>query len=325
MYDIITIGEMLIDFTPYMTVKYEKQVFQQNPGGAPANVACVMARLGLKASFIGKVGKDQFGLACKNALRDAGVDTSNLILSDKHLTTLAFVSLDSGGNRDFAFYRNNTTADVNLTDSDIKEGIWEQAKVFHFGSVALTHEPAKSAILNTIERAKKSGVIISYDPNLRLPLWKSSDEAKSIILETLKYADILKLSDEEFVFLFGTQDEAHIAQKLKTDYNIKLLAITKGSKGSAIYHNGKVYNGFAYDVETIDTTGAGDSFAAGLLYHIIKIGKSIDQICDYEVSEMLDFSNALGSLVTTKKGAISAIPTIDEIEHCMKNTKKLQL
>jgi fructokinase len=321
MYDFISIGEILIDFTPYQDGVSKAPLFQQNPGGAPANVACVMAKLGKKAAFIGKVGDDSFGASCKQALMDAGVDSRHLVASKKFGTTLAFVVLKPGGDRDFSFYRNETTADVNLLPEDIDPRLYSDAKVFHFGSVALTQEPSRSTVFHAISEAKRQGALISYDPNLRPPLWKSMDEAKVMILKGIPYADVLKISDEEYTFLFGDEPEEVVGKRLNEQ--TPFVLITKAKAGCTAYVNGARYDSQAYDVKTIDTTGAGDSFLAGILYHLVNCGKPIASLTPDEIRHMLDFSNALGSLVTTKRGAIAAIPTFEEIETCMAEVSRL--
>ncbi len=322
MFDFVSIGEMLIDFTPYGT-DGGPTLYQPNPGGAPANVASVVAKLGLHSAFVGKVGNDVFGLSCKEALQNAGVCAEHLVLTSDYPTTLAFVTLLPGGNREFSFYRNHLTADVSLKKEDLSESSYKNTRIFHFGSVSLTEDPEKSTVLYAVEEAKKAGAIISYDPNLRLPLWKSADEAKKTILDTLHYADILKLSEEEVEFLFGEVEDHQICKELSQRHGIKLILITKAADGCYAYVNGRDYHSYAYDLNTIDTTGAGDSFLAGVVYRLLQSGKDIGDLSDGDVSEMLDFANALGSLVTTKKGAIPAIPTIEEINRCMEMEQKL--
>lgn len=315
MFDFVSIGEILIDFTP----NNELYTFKQNTGGAPANVASVLAKLGCNTAFVGKVGDDIFGRDCKKVLSSTGVNTNYLILSNQYPTTLAFVCLNEDGNRDFAFYRNNT-ADINLTEDDINSSCYTDTKYFHFGSVSLTSEPSKTTVLNTVKKAKENGCIISYDPNLRLALWKSKSDAKETILNTLKYADILKLSEEEAEFLFDEKDCKKVCQMIYQKYNLPIIAITLADKGCYTLINGKVYASKAYKLNTIDTTGAGDAFWAGILYNLIKFNKNLHQLQENEIKYMLDFANAIGSLVTTKKGAIPAIPELNEIIYCMENS-----
>ncbi len=317
MFDFVGIGEILIDFTPCDSVG----TFKQNTGGAPANVSSVLAKLGCNSAFIGKVGNDQFGLGCKKTLDDIGVNTDNLIVDNEHPTTLAFVCLDESGNRSFAFYRDNT-ADVNLDIKDVKDECYN-AKYFHFGSVALTAEPSKSAVIKAVKKAKQNKCIISYDPNLRLNLWKTAEKAKQAILDTLEYADILKLSEEEAEFLFDTKDYKQVCKIINEKYNTPFIVVTLAEKGSYALINNKEYESKAYKLNTIDTTGAGDSFWAGVVYNLIKLDKAISELNDEEINHMLDFASAVGSLVTTKKGAIPAIPTLEQIVDCMKNSEKI--
>lgn len=322
MFDFMSIGEILIDFAPFGAK--EDRAFQQNPGGAPANVACVLSKLGCKTAFIGKVGKDAFGQSCKQALESVGVCTDYLIEDEQHPTTLAFVCLDESGNREFSFYRDRT-ADVNLNDDDFETFKQEKASFFHFGSVSLTAEPSKTTVLKAVRNAKDLGMLISYDPNLRLPLWPDAETAKSAILETIGLADILKISEEEAFFLFGIEDCEEACRYIFDTYHIPFIIITRGPKGCVAMMNQKLYPSYAYDLKTIDTTGAGDSFLAGVLYHIITKQKDVSSMNDQEIEEMFDFANAVGSLVTTKKGAIPAIPTAEEIAFCIANEPKLML
>lgn len=322
MFDVISIGEILIDFTPFKSTESSNLLFQQNPGGAPANVSCVMAKLGKKAGFIGKVGNDSFGKARKAALEEAGCDSQYLVMSEEFGTTLAFVTLSPDGNRDFSFYRNETTADVNLLLSDIPEAVYSNGRIFHFGSVSLSQEPSRSTVLAAVKKAKSVGAIISYDPNLRPPLWKSLEEAKSVILDALPLADIVKISDEEQRFLFGEEPEDSIGERLCAS-GVSMLVITKAKAGCTAYINGQRYDSKAYNVKTIDTTGAGDSFWAGILLKLLEADKKPANLSEEEIKAMLDFSNALGSLVTATRGAIAAIPTMEEIESCIANTPKI--
>lgn len=320
MFDFISIGEILIDFAPYGAK--EDRLFQQNPGGAPANVASVLSKLGLKTAFVGKVGKDAFGFSCKKALDDVGVSTEYMPLSEEYPTTLAFVNLDESGNRSFSFYRKNT-ADVNLSSEDIKPLAKLDAKFFHFGSVSLTAEPSKTTVLEAVKQAKARGSIISYDPNLRLPLWESAESAKQVILDTIGLADVLKISEEEAEFLFGEVDCKQAADIIEETYQIPFIIITRGPKGCFARVNGKDYHSYAYDLKTVDTTGAGDSFLAGVLYQWLQSGKQVSELTEEELNYFFDFANATGSLVTTKKGAIPAVPSLEQILECMEKEPKL--
>ena len=282
----------------------------------------MLAKLGCKAAFIGKIGNDPFGQACKAALESVKVCTDYMPVSEHCPTTLAFVCLDENGNREFSFYRDNT-ADVNLNLDDI-EGVRDVKSIFfHFGSVSLTAEPARTATLQAVVHAKKNGSIITYDPNLRLPLWKSAELAKQEILDAMKYADVLKISEEEALFLFGTDDCEQAAKIIAEQYQIPFIILTRGPKGCYAYVNGKGYQSYAYDLKTVDTTGAGDSFLAGVLYNWLSLNKTLEELTGDEIDHMFDFANATGSLVTTKKGAIPAIPSVEEILECMAKEPKL--
>ena len=323
MIDVVSIGDVVIDFSPSGKGRMGNPLFEMNPGGAPANVACVMAKLGRKAAFIGKVGRDSFGYACKKALEDAGCDASHLVFSDKEHTTLAFVTLSPDGDRDFSFYRNHTTADVNLTIDDIPEEIYGDARFFHFGSVSQTQEPSRTTMTEAVKKARAAGAVVSYDPNLRERLWGDLGEAKEIILSSLPLCDMLKISGEEKDFLFGEMDEDLVGEKLNNEYGIPFAVITKGKEGCTAFVQGRRFDSPAYDVKTIDTTGAGDSFWAGIMLTLLEKDKRPEELTDGEMTEMLRFANALGSLVTTKRGAIAAIPERNEIDALIASGKTL--
>lgn len=314
-----------MDCVPYSVPQIDKPLYQMNPGGAPANVACVLAKLGHSAGFIGRVGNDVFGKECITALYDCGVDTSNLLTSENEPTTLAFVCLNSDGNRSFSFYR-TATADVGLSRKQLENIDFPTARVFHFGSVSLTINPSREATLYAVERAKKAGSIISFDPNLRLPLWLNSgksEEARKEILSAAPLADIIKLSEEEGEFLFGLTDPQEICRRAETEFNSVMVVVTQAEKGCTCSIKGKIYHAQAYSVNTIDTTGAGDSFFGGMLHCLLQSGKRPEQLTDEEARYMLSFANATGSLATAKKGAIPAIPSIAEIEDCISAAQRL--
>lgn len=322
MYDIIALGESLIDFSPNGTNEMGMLQFVRNPGGAPANVLAMFAKLGGKTAFIGKVGNDEFGKFLTATMKNAGIDVSAVAISEDIPTTLAIVQLTESGDRSFSFYR-KPGADIMLSADDLNKEMLSHCNVFHFGSVSLTDEPSRSATLKAAAIAKDSGTIISYDSNYRPPLWKSENEAKRVILEGLKLADIVKVSYEEMVLLTGKNDLKAGAEKL-AQYGAVLVIITMGIKGA--YYFTKTSCGLlnTYDVKTVDTTGAGDAFFGAVLWKLK--GKSLDEISKISAdkwSHILDFANAAGSLTTTKKGAIPAMPNLFEIEDCMKKVKKI--
>jgi len=316
MYDIVAVGECLIDFVSKESGNSGTLLYEGNPGGAPANVLAAAAKLGLKTAFIGKVGSDQFGSLLKNTLDSSQIDTSSLVMSDEFNTTLAFVSLDKTGNRSFCFYR-KATADVNLTEDEINFDLIKQAKIFHFGSVSLTEEPSRGATLAAVRFAKDNNITVSYDPNLRERLWKSLDEAKSEILKGMEFADIVKVSDEELRFLTGVDGIEQGMQVLYAKYHLAFLAVTMGPKGCCCMCGETIRSTPTFDVPCVDTTGAGDSFWGALLYQVIQSGKPFSEYSEEDLVRLMDFSNAAGSLTTTKKGAIPALPTEHEIIACI--------
>ncbi len=315
MYDVTAMGELLIDFTPAGKNEQGAELFSRNPGGAPANVAAMVARLGAKAAFMGKVGNDSFGQFLKSTLEEAHVDVSGLITDGDYLTTLAFVQLDSKGDRSFSFYRKNG-ADIMFTEGDIKKGVIDNTKIFHFGSVSLTSEPCRSATLAAVRYAKEQGKIISYDPNYRPLLWDSPERAKAEILSAIPFADILKVSHEETEFLFGESDPAKAVEKLKGP---SLILVSLGPDG-AFYSTAQAQNTLpTYDVKTVDTTGAGDSFLGSVLYRLKDLKASeISQLSKEFLDDVLDFANAAGSLSTTAIGAIPSMPDLAAVENCRK-------
>lgn len=321
MFDVVALGELLIDFTPVGHTPAGSPVFEANPGGAPANVLAAVSKLGGKSAFIGKVGDDQFGHFLEEVLKSHGIDTAGLSFSDSVNTTLAFVHLDQKGERSFSFYR-NPGADIMLDVQDIKPEIIADTRIFHFGSLSLTHEPARSATLHALNLAKKKNKVISFDPNWRPPLWKDDAAAREGMFLGLQSADILKLSEEEMEFLTGEQDLEKGSGKL-FDMGIKLVLVTMGEKGCFYRCSSGTGSVKAYDVRVLDTTGAGDAFMGALLYGICKRGILLDEINVQELEGILDFASAAGGLCTTKRGGIPAMPTLEEVRLCVKNIKKL--
>lgn len=322
MKDFMSIGEIVIDFAPFPLEGIENTLFQMNPGGAPANVACVLSRMGNSAGVIAEVGNDIFGQSCIKAIRQCGVDVSNIIVSGEHNTTLTFVCLSENGDRSFFFYRDNT-ADVSMSVSDLHKIPFEESRIFHFGSVSQTQEPARSATLWAVNKAKKAGSIISYDPNLRLQLWPSEEEARQVVLDSIPLVDILKISEEEGDFLFHSANPKEICRIAVKKYGLKTVILTRAAKGCMCYIAGKLWESKAYDVNTIDTTGSGDAFVGGFLHCLLQNGGEMEHLREEDIIYMMDFANATGSLTSTKKGAIPAIPTIEEVNHCMATVKRL--
>lgn len=322
-FDVIALGELLIDFTPTGKSEAGFPVFECNPGGAPPNVLTAVTRLGGTGAFIGKVGSDELGKLLIKTLQKENINTESLYTDKEIGTTLAFVTLDNAGNRSFSFFR-NPGADIMLNENEIDGELIKRGKIFYYGSLSCTQNPSKGATLKAIDIAKKNGLIISFDPNLRLSLWKKDEEAKKTILNLMQYADIVKLSDDEFEFLTDKPDYEKHASEFMQKYSIKLMFVTLGAKGAfyALGENqGKLQT---YDVKVVDTTGSGDSFMGACLYKICTFGKNIDDMTDAEIKEIVDFANASGSMASTKKGGIPSIPTLDNVMYCIKNTKKLE-
>lgn len=320
MFDVIALGELLIDFTPAGKSQAGNELFEKNPGGAPANVLTAVSKLGGSSAFIGKVGNDQFGHFLKGVLDKNNIETKGLKFSDEYNTTLAFVHLDENGDRSFSFYR-KPGADTMLEEKEIEYDLIDEAKIFHFGSLSMTNEPSKTATIKAAKYAKEKGKIISYDPNWRPPLWKDEQTAKEGMLIGLKYADILKISGEEHEFLTGEKDLC-AGTKMLFDQGIKLIIVTLGSDGC--FYRCKAGIGYlnGYNVKAVDTTGAGDAFLGGLLYCICKKEIDINNAVKGDIEDILDFSNAVGALCVSKRGAIPGIPSLEDVMNLYKGDKK---
>lgn len=309
--DVTALGELLIDFTENGTSAQGNPILEVNPGGAPCNVLAMLQKLGKQTAFIGKVGDDMFGRQLTEAVSSVGVDTRALLVDKEVHTTLAFVHTYPDGDRDFSFYR-NPGADMMLTKDDVDEDLIRSSRIFHFGTLSSTHEGVREATRYAIEVAREAGVLISFDPNLRPPLWSSLDDAKREIEYGLGKCDILKISDNEVEFLFGTTDYDLGAKLLKEKYNIPLILITLGPNGSrAYYKDMRVEVAPFLQEKTIETTGAGDTFCASSLNYILEHG--LDNLTEENLTELLTFANAAASLITTKKGALKVMPEKEEV------------
>lgn len=305
MFDIAALGEILIDFTPLVADGSEK-AFVQNPGGAPANVLAVVAKRGGNAAFIGKVGRDTFGEYLKNVLEDFGIDTRALVFDAEHNTTLAFVSLDKNGDREFSFYR-RFGADLFLEKKDVDLSVVTSAKIFHFGSLSLTDEPARSATEYAIKRASLSGATITFDPNYRAMLWESPEKAAEVIREFVPKADVIKISREEAVLITGKENIADAAAELEA-MGPKIVLLTDGANGAYYRYKGETVYVPAIPVDTIDTTGAGDIFFGTFLSEIIRRNKTNLKLDRDELSACVRSATVSAAISTTKKGAIPSIP-----------------
>ena len=316
-YDVTALGELLIDFTENGISAQGNPLLEANPGGAPCNVLAMLEKLGKKTAFIGKVGKDMFGEQLKTAVEEVGIDTRNLVMDEEVHTTLAFVHTYPDGDRDFSFYR-NPGADMMLKKEEVDENLIRGAKIFHFGTLSSTHEGVREATRYAIDVAKEAGCIVSFDPNLRPPLWKSLDEAKVEIEYGLSKCDILKISDNEVEFLFGTTDYDEGARLIREKYQIPLVLITLGKDGSRAYYKDLRVEvpGFVQE-HTIETPGAGDTFCANSLNYILEHG--MEELTEENLKELLTFANAAASLITTRKGALRVMPTREEIKNFIQN------
>ena len=302
---VLSFGELLIDFVALeMGVAVgEASGFVKAPGGAPANVAAAVARLGYPSAFMGQVGDDPFGRHLADVLAAEDVDITGLTFSQEARTALAFVSNTADGDRSFMFYR-HPSADMLMQPADVKLAVIDACAAFHYGSITFIHEPAASALTKALDQAVAADKFISYDPNLRLPLWDSAEAAKAGMLSGLKYANLLKISDEELVFLTGGDDVRPLWRE-----RMEMICVTRGPEGAAIYlKDGTVVEQGGYAVTAADTTGAGDAFVAAMLIGIL------ENRADYQAKlpEILDFANAVGAMTCLQKGAIPSLPTMEE-------------
>ncbi len=315
-YDVTALGELLIDFTENGNSEQGNPLMEANPGGAPCNMLSMIQKLGGTTAFIGKVGKDMFGRQLRQAVESVGIDTRNLMEDEEIHTTLAFVHTFPDGDRDFSFYR-NPGADMMLTKEEIQEDLIRNSKVFHFGTLSSTHEGVREATRYAIDVAKEAGCLVSFDPNLRPPLWKTLEDARKEIEYGLSKTDILKISDNEVEFLCGTSDYDEGAKMLIEKYNIPFVCVTLGKDGSRAYYKGMRVDvpGFVQK-NTIETTGAGDTFCGCMLHYIIQHG--LEDLTEENLRELLTFANAAASVITTRKGALAVMPSKEEVEELLR-------
>lgn len=320
-YDIVALGECLVDFLPSPMPCDGALSYCGYPGGAPMNVLVCNSQLGLRTALIGKVGDDVFGQRIMEYLREKSVDTTSMILTQEHPTTLTFVSLDKTGNRSFRFYRNQT-ADCMLDEREIPYHVIEQARIFHFGTVSMTVQPTRQATLAAARHAKQKGLLVSFDPNLREMLWPHPDEAQETLHSCLELADLVKLSQEELEFLCGSDGSlGNHAENLFHQLGLKLLVVTLGGDGCLCVSPCGTFSSWAYDVKTVDTTGAGDAFWGAILYWITRLQKEGRSLDPASIQDMLNFANAAGSMTTAQMGAIPAGP--EQIEYCLHHVEHL--
>ena len=322
MMDVVALGELLIDFTMQGADEDGYPEMAAHPGGAPANFLAALAKYGRQTALIGKVGADKFGRLLLGTLKKAGIDTRGMVAAEDVFTTLAFVTLDETGDREFSFAR-KPGADTCIRFEEIDLSVIDKAKVFHFGTLSLTDEPARSATQQAVAYAKKKGKLITYDPNLRKPLWKSLESAKEQMLWGLAQADVVKISDEEVQFLFGVGPEAGAKHILET-YGVKLVFVTCGAEG-CFFMNEKAQGHVPAleGIQAVDTTGAGDIFGGSAVYRLLEIGKAPDVLEKDELQDVVRFACAAAGLSTLRHGGISSVPDMEEVVKCL-NKEEIQ-
>ena len=317
MYDVAALGELLIDFTCLSTDTDGYPTMAAHPGGAPANYLAALTKFGAKTAMIGKVGSDAFGRLLIKTLKGAGIDTRGMLVSDDVFTTLAFVTLDDSGDREFSFAR-KPGADTQLRFDEIDLSVIDASKVLHFGTLSMTNEPARDATYKAVEYAAGHGKLISFDPNLRKPLWDDLDEAKRQMLWGLKHADIVKISDEETEFLFGIAPE-EAAKHIVDSFGVRLVYVTCGAEGC--FYRTKTASGFVKALSGIavkDTTGAGDIFGGSAMYGLLRAGGVPEKLTAEELENIVSFACASAGLSTAKAGGISSVPELGEVEAAMR-------
>lgn len=312
MYDVVALGELLIDFTCKALDKDGYPTMEAHPGGAPANYLAALAKFGAKTALLGKVGDDAFGRLLRSSLGRAGIDDGGLVTAGDVFTTLAFVTLDESGDREFSFAR-KPGADARLSPEELRLDYIEQARVFHFGTLSLTEEPVRSSTEKALACAKRLNKLISFDPNLRLPLWRTPDEARKQMLWGLAQADVVKLSAEEAAFLFFTGPE-NAAEKILNEFGAALVYVTCGAEG-CVYQNKKARGRVPAlsGLNIVDTTGAGDIFAGAAMFRLLRSGKAPGELDSAELADIVRFACAAAGLSATRPGGISSIPEYEEI------------
>ena len=312
-YDVVALGELLIDFTENGTSGQGNPVYEANPGGAPCNVLSMLNRLGHQTAFLGKVGNDIFGRQLRSTVESAGINVEGLLTDEDVRTTLAFVETKPDGDRDFSFYR-NPGADMMLREEEVRDDIIAAGKIFHFGTLSMTNEPVRSATKHAIAFAKENGALISFDPNIREPLWKDMEEAKEQTAYGLSVCDILKISDNEIQWFSGKEDYTEGIRMLQQTYQIPLILLSMGRDGSRAYYKNMIVEVPAFlQKNTIETTGAGDTFGACCLHYILQYG--LMELTEQQLKDMLTFANAAASIITTRKGALRVMPSLEEIQN----------
>ncbi|MBQ4259170.1 MAG: carbohydrate kinase [Lachnospiraceae bacterium] len=310
-YDVVALGELLIDFTQNGKSEQGNPVFEANPGGAPCNVLSMLAKLGHKTAFIGKVGDDGFGHQLEQALMEVGIDTVNLKFDKEVHTTLAIVQTFENGDRDFSFYR-KPGADMMITKGEVSGELLKETKAFHFGTLSMTDDENTEATKYALALARENGALITFDPNIRMPLWDSEEHLREAMSYGMEYCQVLKISDNEIQWFTGEEDFDKGVERIRAKYDIPLILVSMGPEGSRAYYKDMIVSQAPFLQEnTIETTGAGDTFMACVIHKVLTCG--LDQLDRCKLQEMLIFANAAASLITTKKGALRVMPTKDEV------------
>lgn len=310
-FDVVALGELLIDFTENGISEQGNPMLEANPGGAPCNVLSMLQELNRSTAFIGKVGNDNFGRMLMEVVSGQGIDVSGLAFDNEVHTTLAFVHTAPDGDRSFSFYR-NPGADVMLTENDVPEEIIAGSKLFHFGTLSMTHEASGNATKKALRIAQENGLMVSFDPNLRPPLWKNLDDARKAMAYGFEHCDILKISDDEILFFTGEKDIAAGVEKIKKEYDIKLILATMGKDGSmAYYKDMRIAEQSFISDKTIETTGAGDTFMGIALHNVLE--KGLEAMSEDDLRELLKMANAGASIITERRGALKVMPKRQEV------------
>ena len=309
--EVTALGELLIDLTQNDISRQGNPMFEANPGGAPCNVLAMLTKLGHETAFIGKVGDDFFGRQLKETIEKVGIDSSNLFMDEKVHTTLALISNTPDGDRDFSFYR-DPGADMMLSEDEIPQNAIADSMVFHFGTLSMTHEGVRKATKKALKIAKEANVLITFDPNLRIPLWDDLKTAREQVLYGLKFSDILKISDNEIIWLTGKEDYSEGVEWIRERFDIPLILVSMGKEGSRAYYKDMMVEREAFlQDNTVDTTGAGDTFFGCIIHYILEHG--LNGLTEQMLLEMLTFANAAASIITTKRGALYVMPSKEEI------------
>ncbi|MCQ2526539.1 MAG: carbohydrate kinase [Lachnospiraceae bacterium] len=310
-FDVVALGELLIDFTENGISEQGNPMLEANPGGAPCNVLSMLQELNRSTAFIGKVGNDNFGRMLMEVVSGQGIDVSGLAFDNEVHTTLAFVHTAPDGDRSFSFYR-DPGADVMLTENDVPEEIIAGSKLFHFGTLSMTHEASGNATKKALRIAHENGLMVSFDPNLRPPLWKNLDDARKAMAYGFEHCDILKISDDEILFFTGEEDIAAGVEKIKKEYDIKLILATMGKDGSmAFYKDMRIAEQSFISDKTIETTGAGDTFMGIALHNVLE--KGLEAMKEDDLRELLKMANAGASIITERRGALKVMPKRQEV------------